>query len=255
MLIDSHCHLNLSQFQDDYAGVIDRAVAAGVEKMVVIGTDPTDSIKAVELAHGFPGTVYAAIGIHPHESKLADEAVYARLRALAADEQVVAYGEIGLDYYHNHSSKTVQRREFARQLNLAAELGLPVIIHDREAHQEVYDIIRAEGGCPHGGVIHCFSADYAWARRFVDLGFKISLPGTITFPRSETQREVAMKLSLDDLLVETDAPFLAPVPRRGRRNEPAYVAYVARKIAEIRGVTPAVVAAATTANCRQLFSF
>ena len=255
MLIDSHCHLNLAQFNKDYAEVVDRARAAGVEKMVVVGTDSADSIRAVELAHRFPGTVYAAVGIHPHESKDADEAVYARLKALAADDGVVAYGEIGLDYYHNHSPKTVQRREFARQLNLAAELGLPVIIHDREAHREVYDIIRAEDGGRHGGVIHCFSADYAWARRFVDLGFLISLPGTITFPRSEVQREVAMKLSLDDLLVETDAPFLAPVPRRGRRNEPAYVAYVARKIAEIRGTTPEAVAAATTANCRRLFSF
>jgi TatD DNase family protein len=254
MLIDSHCHLNLSHFRDDYREVVDRAVAAGVEKMVVIGTDPADSIRAVELAHRFPGVVYASIGIHPHESRDASEAVYARLAALAADEQVVAYGEIGLDFYHNHSPKEVQRREFARQLNLAAELELPVIIHDREAHQEVYDIIRAEGGCPHGGVIHCFSADYAWAKRFVDSGFLISLPGTITFPRSEMQREVAMRLSLADLLVETDAPFLAPVPRRGRRNEPAYVAYVAAKVAEIRGVTPDVVAAATTANCRRLFS-
>ncbi len=253
MYIDSHCHLNLDHFQKDVAGAVARARQAGVAKMLVIGTELADSVRAVELAHQFPEAVFAAVGIHPHESKDADENVYARLRALAADDRVVAYGEIGLDYYHNHSPREVQRREFARQLNLAAELGLPVVIHDREAHQEVYDIIVAEKGYRNGGVIHCFSADYAWARRFVELGFAISMPGTITFPRSETQREVARKLSLDDILIETDAPFLAPVPRRGKRNEPAYVVYVAERIAEIRKISPAEVAAATTANCQRVF--
>ncbi|NPA24518.1 MAG: TatD family hydrolase [Deltaproteobacteria bacterium] len=253
MYIDSHCHLNLSHFENDVAAAVARARKAGVAKMLVIGTELADSVRAVELAHRFPGTVFAAVGIHPHESKDADENIYARLRALAADDKVVAYGEIGLDYFHNHSPREVQRREFARQLNLAAELKLPVVIHDREAHQEVYDIIVAEKGYRHGGVIHCFSADYAWAKRFVELGFVISLPGTITFPRSEMQREVALKLSLDDILIETDSPFLAPVPRRGKRNEPAYVVYVAEKIAEIKGLSPEDVAAATAANCQRVF--
>ncbi|MEA1922923.1 MAG: TatD family hydrolase, partial [Pseudomonadota bacterium] len=169
-LIDSHCHLNLSAFNDDVGAAVERAQAAGVEKMIVIGTNVADSIRAIELAYQYP-SIYATIGIHPHDSKKADEAGYERFKALAADPKVVAYGEIGLDFYRDHSPKPVQRREFARQLNLAGELGLPVIIHDRDAHREVYDIIRSEEGYRNGGVIHCFSADYEWAKRFVDLGF------------------------------------------------------------------------------------
>ena len=252
-LIDSHCHLNLSAFNDDVEATVQRAHAAGVEKMIVIGTNAADSIRAIELAHQYPG-LYATIGIHPHDSKNADEASYERFKALATDAKVVAYGEIGLDFYRDHSPKSVQRQEFARQLNLAGELGLPVIIHDRDAHREVYDIIRSEEGYRNGGVIHCFSADYEWARRFVDLGFAISLPGTITFPKSYLQREVAEKLSLDDLLIETDAPFLTPLPHRGKRNEPAYVQYVAEAIAKVRKLDPVEVAAATSANSKRVFN-
>ena len=252
-LIDSHCHLNLSAFNDDVEAVVQRAQAAGVEKMMVIGTNMADSIKAIELAHQYP-SLYATIGIHPHDSKNADGAGYERFKALAGDPKVVAYGEIGLDFFRDHSPKPVQRREFARQLNLAGELGLPVIIHDRDAHREVYDLIRSEEGYRHGGVIHCFSADYEWAKRFVDLGFVISLPGTITFPKSHIQREVAEKLSLDDLLIETDAPFLAPIPYRGKRNEPAYVRYVAEAIAHVRKLDPEEVAQATSANSERVFN-
>ncbi len=252
MLTDSHCHLNLAQFRDDVEAAIARARAAGVGRMLVVGTDFADSLRAVELAAAHSG-IKAAIGIHPHEAKSADAAVYARLQALAGSAEVVAWGEIGLDYHHNHSPREVQRREFARQLNLAAELGLPVVIHDREAHQEVYDIIVGERGYRNGGVIHCFSADCAWAERFVELGFLISIPGTVTFPRSETQREVVRRLALENLLIETDAPFLAPVPRRGKRNEPAYVVYVAARIAELKGVTPEAVAETTSANFTRVF--
>ena len=252
-LIDSHCHLNLSAFNNDVDAAVQRAQAAGVEKMIVIGTNMADSIKAIELAHQYP-SIYATIGIHPHDSKNADEVGYERFKALADDPKVVAYGEIGLDFYRDHSPKPVQRREFARQLNLAGELGLPVVIHDRDAHQEVYDIICSEEGYRHGGVIHCFSADYNWARRFVDLGFVISLPGTITFPKSHIQKEVAEKLNLDDLLVETDAPFLTPIPYRGKRNEPAYVGFVAEAIAKIRKLDPDEVAAVTSANSKRVFN-
>ncbi|MCD6293262.1 MAG: TatD family hydrolase [Deltaproteobacteria bacterium] len=252
-LIDSHCHLNLSAFDNDVEAAVQRAHAAGVEKMVVIGTNVVDSIKAVELANQYPG-IYATIGIHPHDSKNADEAGYERFKVLATDPKVVAYGEIGLDFFRDHSPKPVQRREFARQLNLAGELGLPVIIHDRDAHQEVYDIICSEEGYRNGGVIHCFSADYEWAKRFVDLGFVISIPGTITFPKSHVQREVAEKLSLDDLLIETDAPFLTPVPYRGKRNEPAYVKYVAEAIAQIRKIDPVEVAVTTSTNSKRVFN-
>ncbi len=251
-LIDSHCHLNLKEFAGDVGSAVERARLAGVEKMIVVGTDLDDSIKALELAHQYD-SVFAAIGIHPHNSQSATEPDYKRLRALAEDRKIAAYGEIGLDFYRNHSPKPLQRREFARQLNLAGELKLPVIIHDREAHQEVYDILRAEAGYLHGGVIHCFSADLTWAQKFVDLGFVISIPGTVTFPRSQMQKEVAQKLDLDCLLIETDAPFLTPVPYRGKRNEPAYVGYVAREIAELRNLDPDEVALATSRNCERVF--
>ncbi len=253
-LIDSHCHLNLSEFKGDVAGAVERARLAGVEKMVVVGTDLADSITALEIAHQYD-SVFAAIGIHPHNSQSATESDYKRLRVMAEDQKIAAYGEIGLDFYRNHSPKPVQRREFARQLNLAGELKLPVIIHDREAHQEVYDIIRAEEGYLHGGVIHCFSADIAWARRFVDLGFVISIPGTVTFPRSQMQKEVAQQLDLDDILIETDAPFLTPVPYRGKRNEPAYVEYTAWEIAKLRNLDPDEFALATSRNCERVFNF
>ncbi|MCK5680612.1 TatD family hydrolase [bacterium] len=252
-LIDSHCHLNLSAFNEDVDGAVKRARAVGVEKIVVVGTDPADSIRALELAHQYP-EIYASVGIHPHNTQAASETDYVRLWALAADSKIAAYGEIGLDYYRDHSPKPVQRREFARQLNLAGELKLPVIIHDREAHQEVYDIICAEKGYQYGGVIHCFSADVTWAKRFVDLGFVISIPGTVTFPRSHLQIEVAKKLSLDDLLIETDAPFLTPVPYRGKRNEPAYIQYVAQEIASLRNEDPEEVASATSLNCERVFN-
>lgn len=250
---DSHCHLNLAAFNDDVDQVIERARAAGVREMLVVGTEAGDSIGALELAGRYEG-LYAAIGIHPHDSRHADENVFARLAALAAAEKVVAYGEIGLDYYRDHSPRPVQRRVFAEQLNLAGELGLPVVIHDRDAHQEVYDIIRAEEGYRNGGIIHCFSADYQWAKKFVDLGFAISLPGTVTYPKSHLQLEVARRLSLDDMLIETDAPFLTPIPHRGKRNEPAYVALTAAAIAEVRGAAVDEVATRTTANARRVLN-
>jgi TatD DNase family protein len=165
----------------------------------------------------------------------------------------VAYGEIGLDFYHNHSPKEVQRREFARQLNLAAELELPVIIHDREAHQEVYDIIRAEGGCPHGGVIHCFSYSLAEAEAFLSLGLHISFCGQITFKKCDELRDVAKEIPLNKLLLETDCPFLSPVPMRGKRNEPANVKYIAEKHAEIRNISFEELEKATTENAVRLF--
>lgn len=252
-LIDSHCHLNLSDFNENVKAVVERAQAAGVKKMVVVGTDLADSIKALELAHQY-SSIFAAIGIHPHNTESVTETDYGRLQALAGSAKIAAYGEIGLDYYRNHSPKSVQRREFARQLNLAGELKLPVIIHDREAHQDVYDIICSEKGYSFGGVIHCFSADFTWAKRFVDLGFVISIPGTVTFPRSHIQQEVARKISLDDLLIETDAPFLTPVPYRGKRNEPAHVKYVAQEIARLRNLEPKEVASATSRNCERVFN-
>ncbi|MEA2110322.1 MAG: TatD family hydrolase [Pseudomonadota bacterium] len=251
-LFDSHSHVNMEVFADDLDQVLERAFAAGMAGIVAIGTNVSDSIRGVELAEQWPH-VYATVGIHPHEVKNADEHSYHILKALADNQKVVAYGEIGLDFYRNHSPREVQVKEFARQLGYAAELRLPVVIHDRDAHQEVLEIIKAEQGYRYGGIIHCFSGDYTLAATYVDLGFMISIPGTITFSNNQLQAEVVKHLSLDDLLIETDCPYLTPVPYRGKRNEPLYVQYVAEAIGKIKGVSAEVVAEKTCSNARRVF--
>ncbi|MBW1646091.1 MAG: TatD family hydrolase [Deltaproteobacteria bacterium] len=252
VLFDSHSHLNMEAFAADLDEVLERAFAAGLVGVTVIGTTVADAIRAVEIASRHE-RVYATVGIHPHEVKEATEQGYQVLRSLAAHDKVVAYGEIGLDFFRNHSPRPRQLEEFAYQLHLAGELELPVVIHDREAHREVLEIIRREHGYRHGGVIHCFSGDYRLAAAFVDLGFKISIPGTITFPKNQLQAEVVRRLDLADLLIETDCPYLAPVPFRGKRNEPLYVRYVAEAIAEIKQVAVEKVAEQTCRNAQDLF--
>jgi len=249
---DSHSHVNMEAFADDLDQVLERSFAAGMAGIVAIGTNVSDSIRGVEIAAQWP-QVYATVGIHPHEVKNADERSYQILKALADDQKVVAYGEIGLDFYRNHSPREIQVKEFARQLGYAAELQLPVVIHDRDAHQEVLEIIKAEEGYCYGGIIHCFSGDYKLAATYVDLGFMISIPGTITFRNNQLQAEVVKHLSLDDLLIETDCPYLTPVPYRGKRNEPLYVKYVAEAIGKIKGIAAEVVAERTCSNARQVF--
>ncbi len=251
-LFDSHSHINMDSFAADLDEVLERSFAAGMAGIVAIGTDVSDSIRGVEIAEQWPN-VYATVGIHPHEVKDATEQSYQTLKALASNQKVVAYGEIGLDFYRNHSPREVQVKEFARQLGLAANLQLPVVIHDREAHQEVLEIIKGEQGYRYGGIIHCFSGDYRLAATYVDLGFMISIPGTITFRNNQLQAEVVKHLSLDDLLIETDCPYLTPVPYRGKRNEPLYVKYVAEAIGKIKGVSAEVVAEKTCRNARQVF--
>jgi len=251
-LFDSHSHVNMETFADDLDQVLERSFAAGMAGIVAIGTDVSDSIRGVEIAEQWPN-VYATVGIHPHEVKDATEQSYQTLKTLASNQKVVAYGEIGLDFCRNHSPRKVQVQEFARQLGYAAELQLPVVIHDRDAHQEVLEIIKAEQGCRYGGIIHCFSGDYRLAATYVDLGFMISIPGTITFRNNQLQAEVVRRLSLDDLLIETDCPYLTPVPYRGKRNEPLYVKYVAEAIGKIKGVSAEVVAEKTCQNARQVF--
>jgi TatD DNase family protein len=251
-LFDSHSHINMDAFAADLDQVLERSFAAGMAGIVAIGTDVADSIRGVEIAEKWP-QVYATVGIHPHEAKDAAGQGYEVLKALADSEKVVAWGEIGLDFYRNHSPREVQVEEFARQLNIAAELGLPVVIHDRDAHREVFDVIKAEEGYRNGGIIHCFSGDYRLAAAYVDLGFVISIPGTITFRQNQVQAEVVRRLSLDDLLIETDCPYLTPVPFRGRRNEPLYVQYVAEAIGSLKGESAAAVAERTGANARRVF--
>ncbi|HEX9203394.1 MAG TPA: TatD family hydrolase, partial [Vicinamibacteria bacterium] len=192
-------------------------------------------------------------GVHPHEAKLATEALYDELRGLAKDRRIVAIGEIGLDFHYDHSPRPVQREAFRRQVRLAREVGLPVIVHTREADEETAALLEEEGAREVGGVIHCFTGGPELARRALALGFYISFSGIVAFPRAEGIQAVAMEVPRDRLLVETDAPFLAPPPHRGKRNEPAFVVEVARKVAALRGTSPEDVATAAGENFARLF--
>ena len=249
MVIDSHSHLEVKGFDRDRDAVVERALQAGVEAIVTVGTNLKDCRKAIALARQYP-SVYAAIGIHPHDSKDIGVETYDALRELARQDKVVAYGEIGLDFYHNHSPRQVQIRCFGEQLELAREVGLPIVIHDREAHRQILEMLS---GWQAGGVIHCFSGDYNMARICLDRGFYISVPGTVTFEKAQPLRNVVRRIPLERLLVETDAPFLTPDPHRGKRNEPAFVVHTARKVAEIRGISLEEVGTVTSGNVKALF--
>jgi len=253
-MIDSHAHLEMDEFNDDRKEVIERAGAAGLAAAIAVGTSVPDSVKAVEIADNYD-LIYAAVGIHPHEVKEIDAmSSYGSLRVLAGRDKVVAIGEIGLDFYHNHSPRGLQFQHFAEQLDLAIELGMPVIIHDREAHEETLEFLAHRRGRLRG-VLHCFSGDLKMAKRCIDLGFHISIAGPVTYKKSELLRMVSLVIPLDAMLIETDSPYLAPQPWRGRRNEPAFVVETARRIAEIRGIALEEVAAATELNTRRLFGF
>ena len=253
MLIDTHAHLSLPQFDKDRTEVIKRAHNAGIKHIITVGTDSDDCRKAVALAqkHDF---ISAAVGIHPHDAKTINAETYSLLREFAADNNVVAIGEIGLDFYRNLSLRETQIHHFREQLRLAREVSLPVIIHDREAHQEVLNILQEEKAETVGGVIHCFSGNWEMARACLDMGFYLSIPGTITFKKSEEHHKLVRDLPLDRMLVETDCPFLAPHPFRGKRNEPAYVQYVAEAVAVIKGLERKTLAEITTRNAQKLFN-
>ncbi|MHB8828121.1 MAG: TatD family hydrolase [Syntrophales bacterium] len=252
-MIDSHAHLEMDEFNDDRKDVIERAGAAGLAMVIAVGTSVPDSLKAVEIAGNYD-LIYASVGVHPHEVKEIDAMTYGSLRALAGRDKVVAIGEIGLDFYHNHSPRELQFQHFAEQLDLAIELGMPVIIHDREAHEETLEFLAHRRGRLRG-VLHCFSGDLKMAKRCIDLGFHISIAGPVTYKKSEQLRIVALGIPLDAMLIETDSPYLAPQPWRGKRNEPAFVVETARRIAEIRGIAIEEVDAATELNTRRLFGF
>jgi TatD DNase family protein len=261
MLVDSHAHLDFSQFDADRQEVLARAQEAGVETIVNAGAGLEASQAGVALAETYP-QVYAAVGVHPHEAKTLNQDVLEELRALAQHPKVVAIGEIGLDYYRDRSPRPVQRRAFQQQLALARELGKPIIVHDREAHRDVMDMLRQwvrEGYQPSAighqpvGVMHCFSGDLAMAREVIEMGFYISIPGPVTFANERRLPDLVRALPLERLLIETDCPYLTPHPHRGKRNEPAYVRLVAEAIAQIRGISLEEVARITTANARALF--
>jgi len=251
MLADSHAHLEMSEFDHDRNEAIGRAAAGGVDFILTVGTSLELSRKAVALASRHEN-IYAAIGIHPHDVHEIDQCTYDSLKALACREKVIAYGEIGLDFFRNKAPRPLQIRRFGEQLELSRELNLPVIIHDREAHAEAIGMIRASG--IRRGIFHCFSGDYEIARQCLELGFHISVPGTVTFAKAATIRDVVSRVPLTSLLIETDAPYLTPHPYRGKRNEPAFVIYTAKKIAEIKGLDWEEVAETTFYNTKNLFS-
>lgn len=250
MLIDTHTHLHGPEFDVDRDQVMARAQAAGLGACIAIGTDVASSRLAVEFA-GREGFVSASVGVHPHEAKTIDEAAYDALDQLARAPKVVAYGEIGLDYYYQHSPRDVQRRCFRDQIAIATRHTLPLVIHTRDSWDDTFELLDAQ---PHlGGVFHCFTGDLSHALRAIEHGFFISFSGIVTFAKSHEVQEVARRIDLDRVLIETDCPYLAPVPYRGRRNEPAYVAEVAKKIAELRGVSVEEVARRTTENALRCF--
>jgi TatD DNase family protein len=250
-LIDSHCHLDDAKFDDDRERVVERALAAGVETMLAIGTGdgPPDLETAVRLAdrHAF---IYATIGVHPHDASKATTGAFAKLRDLAAHPKVLAIGEIGLDYHYDFSPREVQRSVFEQQLEIAAESRKPIVIHTREAWTDTISILRERWQGP--GIMHCFTGDAGQAQEALDLGFHLSYGGVLTFPKAEGVREAARMTPEDRLLVETDCPYLAPVPHRGKRNEPAFMVETVRRLAEVRGVSPEAIAEITTRNFESL---
>ena len=250
-LTDSHCHLDDKQFDPDRDQVIERALAAGVERMLAIGTGsgPPDLEAALRLAreHAF---IYATVGVHPHDAAKATPETFAAMEALVADSKVLAIGEIGLDYHYDFSPRDVQRDVFIAQLQLAARAGKPIVIHTREAWDDTLLLLREHWSGR--GIMHCFSGGPAEARQALDLGFYLSFGGVLTFPKAEALREAARLAPEDRLLIETDAPYLAPVPKRGKRNEPAFMVETARRLAEVRGAPPKRIAEVTTANFERL---
>jgi len=257
MFVDSHAHIDGEDFDADRDEVVSRARAAGVRAIMNVGTgDPhSDGLeRAVAVAERYEG-VFAAVGVHPHDAKLYDEEAERRLLSLTKKGgRVVAWGEIGLDYHYDHSPRDVQREVFARQLRLAREASLPVVIHSREADDETIEILSRElEGSERAGVLHCFGGGPRMAEAALALGFYISFAGNVTFKKADALREVALTVPAERLLVETDCPFLAPVPHRGRRNEPSYVVETARFLATLRGVGPEELGRATAENFCRLF--
>jgi len=250
-LVDSHVHLDDEKFDADRDAVIERALAAGVDRKMAIGTGngPADLDVAVRMAdrHTF---IYATIGVHPHDASKATPETWTRMRALAQNPKVLAVGEIGLDYHYDFSPRDVQREVFEQQLSLAAEFGKPIVIHTREAWDDTLSILRAHWSG--GGIMHCFTGDETQARQALDLGFHLSFGGVLTFPKADSVRQAARIAPEDRLLIETDCPYLAPVPHRGKRNEPAFVVETGRRLAEVRGVSLEAIAETTTVNFERL---
>lgn len=252
-LIDSHCHIYGKEFTEDLALMLERAKEAGVDTMIAVGADLESSVEACRLAEAHD-QIYCSVGIHPHDADRVTEKCYQLVRELAlGNPKVVAIGEIGLDFYRDRSPRPAQEEVFRRFIRLARELSLPIIIHDRDAHDRIVAIMKEEQAAEVGGVLHCFSGDLEMARECIEMGFKISIPGTLTYPSNEALRDVVRGVKIEHLLIETDSPYLTPVPHRGKRNEPAFVRLVAERIAELKGLSPEDVGRITSFNARRLF--
>ena len=253
MLFDTHVHLNDKKCADDLMEVIDRAKNEGVKYMLVVGYDQVSNQRAIELAEKYE-FIYAAVGWHPVDAIYLTDELFDQLKEQLNHSKVVAVGECGLDYHWDTSPVDIQKEVFVKQIQLAKEINKPLIIHTRESIQDTYDILKENNVDVIGGVMHCYSGSIEMARSFINLNFKISLGGPVTFKNGRRAQEVATHIPLEDLLIETDAPYLTPHPYRGTRNEPAYVSMVAKKIAELKNISYEKVAKQTTFNACQLFN-
>jgi TatD DNase family protein len=261
MFVDSHAHLDGKQFDSDREAVIARAREAGVRNIVAIGNGdgPAQVDCGIRLAEKYD-FIYATLGIHPHEARLADEAAYQNMARLAKHPKVIAWGEIGLDYFYDHSERDVQKEVFIRQMELAAAAKLPIVIHCRpsdasdNAWEDCLGLMQSHWAAKGlGGILHCFTGNWPQAKSALDMGFMISFAGNVTFPKAQQIRDAALEVPLDRMLIETDSPFLAPVPHRGKRNEPAFVAETARKLGDLRGLTAEEVGQQTARNFYNFF--
>jgi TatD DNase family protein len=253
MLIDSHAHLDMPHFDNDLEEVIERSAHGGLDHILTVGTDLESSLAAVKLAQKY-NLVHAAVGYHPHNAQECDLKELDKLAQITSEPKVVAWGEIGLDFFRRLSPPEDQLRVFSHQVEMANDLKLPIIVHDRDAHNDVFAVLKKLGKGEKKGVIHCFSGDIDLAKDFIELGYYISIPGTVTYKKASQVKEVACDITLERMLVETDAPFLAPVPKRGKRNEPLFVTYTAMEIARIRNIEFEEVARSTTQNAKDLFA-
>lgn len=253
MLFDTHAHLDDSRFNEDRDIIIKKLKEEGITFVVNPGADVPSSLRAIELSkkHDF---IYSAVGVHPHDVKDMDNETIDVLKSLAKNEKVVAIGEIGLDYYYDNSPRDLQKKWFKEQILLANELKLPIIIHDRDAHQDTFDIIKENKNDDIGCVLHCFSGSLELAREYVKMGCLISIAGPVTFKNNKKTAEVVKEIPLEYLLIETDSPYLTPDPHRGKRNDPSYVRYVAEKIAIEKGISYEKVCEATMENAKRFFN-
>ena len=252
MLIDSHAHLDIRDFNQDRSEVIERAVSGGLTHIITIGIDLDSSRSALELAGAYD-FIHAAVGYHPHNAEACTPQALDSLVQIASDPKVVAWGEIGLDFYRHYAPRDAQFRAFQQQLEIANDLNLPIIIHDRDAHEDVFEMLKKMGKGERKGVIHCYSGDRDLAAGFIEMGYYISIPGTVTYKKATQMKDVAASIPMERMLIETDAPFLTPVPKRGKRNEPFFVTYTAREIARLRNMTFEEVTTQTAKNTKELF--